>query len=86
MNEFASPRRIVYSSDKENDLPPRRLPFNYRPPLIDVSDTDDHWPTLIATVGNRRTRRNQLIETEGGVDGDASSDEDDDDIFTWTDL
>ena len=75
----AGPRRIVYSSDEEDDLPPRQLPFGYRPPLIDDRDSDDHWPAGNPTVRNRRTRRNPFIETEVGVDGDASDDEDDDD-------
>ncbi len=75
----AGPRRIVYSSDEEDDLPPRPPPFGYRPPLIDDSDSDDHWPARNPTVRNRRTRRNPFIETEVGVDGDASADEDDDD-------
>ena len=47
--------------------------------LIDDSDSDDHWPARNPTVRNRRTRRNPFIETEAGVDGDASADEDDND-------
>ena len=75
----AGPRRIVYSSDEEDDLLPRPLPVGYRPPLIDDSDSDDHWPARTPTVRNRRTRRNTFIEIEAGVDGDASADENDDD-------
>ena len=75
----AGPRRIVYSSDEEDELPPRPPPFGYRPPLIDHSDSDDHWPASNHTVRNRRTRRNPFIEAEAGVDGDASADEDDND-------
>ena len=75
----AGPRRIVYSSDEKDDLKPHPPPFGYRPPLIDDSDFDDHWPARNPTVRNRRTRDNPFIETEAGVDGDASADEDDDD-------
>ena len=75
----AKPRRIVYSSNEYNELPPRRSPFGYRPPLIDDSDSDDYWPTRNLTVKNRRTRRNPFIESEAGVDKDASADKDDDD-------
>ena len=75
----AGPCRIVYSSDEEDDLPPRSPLFGYRLPLIDDTDSDNHWPTRTSTVRNRRTRRNPFIETEAGVDGDASADEDDDD-------
>ena len=38
----AGPRRIVYSSNEEDELPPRRPPFGYRPPLIGDSNSDDH--------------------------------------------
>ena len=75
----AGPRRIVYSSDEEDELPPRPPPFVYRPPLSNDSDSDDQWPARNPTVNNRRTRRNPFIETEVGVDGDANADEDDDD-------
>ena len=75
----AGPRRIVYSSDEEDELPQRPPPFGYRPPLIDDNDSDDHWPAHNPTVKTRRTRRNPFIETEVGVDRDASADEDDDD-------
>ena len=75
----AGPRRIVYSCDEEDDLPPSPPPFGYRPPLIDDSDSDDHWPARTPTVRNRRKRRNPFIETEAVVDGDASADEDDND-------
>ena len=43
----AGPRRIVYSFDEEDKLPLRPLPFGYCPPLIDDSDSDDHWPQAI---------------------------------------
>ena len=49
------------------------------PPQIEDSDFDDHWSVRNPTVRNCRTRRNPFIETEAGVDGDASADEDDDD-------
>ena len=73
----APPYRLLIR--EEDDLPPRPLPFGYRPSLIDDSDSDDHWPARNPTVRNRRTRRNPFIEAEAGVDGDASADEDDDD-------
>ena len=75
----AGSRRIVYSFDKEDELPPRPPPFCYRPLLIDDSDSDDHWPARNPTLSNRRTRRIPFIDIEVGVDGDASADEDDDD-------
>ena len=75
----AGPRLIVYSSDEEDDLPPRPQPFRYRPPLIDDRDSDDHLPGRNLTVRNRCTHRKPFIEIKGGFDGDASADEDDDD-------
>ena len=75
----AMPRRIIYSSDEEDDLPTGPPPYGYRPPLIDDRDSDDHLPARNCTVRNCRTRRNLFIETDAGVDGDASVDEDDDD-------
>ena len=75
----AGPRRIGYSSNEVNELPPRPPLFGYRPPLSNDSDSDDHWPASNPTVINRRTRRNPFIEAEAGVDGDASADETDDD-------
>ena len=80
------PRRIVYSSDDEYDLHPRPPAFGYRPPLIDDSDSNDHWLARNPTVRNRRTHRNPFIETEAGYYGDASADEDDDHGATWMDL
>ena len=68
------PRRIVYSSDEEEDAPPRPPPVGYRPHKIDESDSDDHWP---ARNPNRQAQSNPIIETEAGVDGHASADEDD---------
>ena len=73
----AGPHRIIYLFDEEDDLPPRPPPFGYRPPLIDDSNSDDHWPARTPTVRNRSTRRNPFIETKAGVDGDASADVDD---------
>ena len=68
------PRSIVYSSYEENDAPPRPPPFGYRPQEIDESDSDDHWP---ARNPKRQALSNPFIETEAGVDGHASADEDD---------
>ena len=73
-----SERRIVYSSDKEDDTPVRRGPFD-RPPTP-IYDKDYEDPLLPAAVSSYRkaARRNPFIEIEAGVDGDASADEDDD--------
>ena len=74
------PRRsIIYSSDEEDDVPPRQPPFGYRNPQIEHSDIEDYRPARNITVRNRRQRRNPFIETDAGVDGDASTDEDDGD-------
>jgi len=53
------------------------MPFGYRQPeTTDDSDSGDFIPT----VTRRRTaRRNPFIESEAGVDGAASGDEDDGD-------
>jgi hypothetical protein len=53
------------------------MPFGYLPPEpMDHSDSDDS----LSTVTRRRTaRRNPFIESEAGVDGAASGDEDDGD-------
>ena len=67
------PHRIVYSSDEEDDAPPRPPAFGYRPLEMDDSDSDDLWP---ARNPKRQARSNPFIETEAGVDGDASADED----------
>ena len=55
------------------------MPFGYRPPLSDGNDSDDHWPARTLTVRNRRTLRNLFIETKAAVEGDESTDEDDND-------
>ena len=68
------PRRIVYSSDEKDDASSRPQPFGYRPPEIDESDFDDHRP---ARNPKRKALSNPFIETEAGVDGHASADEDD---------
>ena len=71
--------RIVYSFDEEDYLLPRSPPFGYRLPLIDESNSDNHWPARNPTVRNCRTRRNMVIETETGADEDASADDNDND-------
>ena len=43
------------------------------------SDSDDRLPTRRTTVARRTARRNPFIESEAGVDGAASGDEDDGD-------
>lgn len=59
----------------------RPPPFGYLPPPVDDSDSDDQWPTRIPTDTRRRkiARRNPFIDSEAGVDGAASGDEDDSD-------
>ena len=72
----AEPRRIIYSSDEEDDVPVRPPPFGYRAPSMDDSDSDDQsWKR----IPRRTARRNPFIESEAGVEGAASGDEDDGD-------
>ena len=49
------PRRIVYSSDKEDDAPSRQPPFGYPPPEINESDSYEHWPARNPEHQARRT-------------------------------
>ena len=59
-------------------MPVRRGPFD-RPPLSDDSDSEYPPQQSAATRKRKRVHRNPFIETEAGVDGDASADEDDGD-------
>ena len=75
-----SDRRIVYSSDEEDDAPVRRGPFD-RPPTAINKDDDEVSPILAAVTRYRKAaRRNPFIEMEAGVDGHASADEDDGEV------
>ena len=72
-----SERRIVYSSDEEDDTPVRRGPFD-RPPTPINDDDYENLPVPAALTRYRKAaRHNPFIEMEAGVDGDASADEDD---------
>ena len=44
------PRRIVFSSDKEDDAPLRPPPFGYRPPEMDDNNSNDYWTARILSA------------------------------------
>ena len=74
-----SARRIIYSSDEKDDTPVCRGPFDRPPTPINDDDYEDPPVPVAVTRYRKAARRNPFIETEAGVDGDASADEEDGD-------
>ena len=71
-------RRIIYSSEEEDDTPVRRGPFDRPPTPINDDDYEDPPVPAAVTRYRKAARRNPFIETEACVDNDSSADEDDD--------
>ena len=83
-------RRVIYSSDEEDEAParptwppPRPSPLPLR--VLDSSDEEDEVPDRLTRPPTRK-RTNPFVDDEAGVDGEESTDEEDGDDVNLEDF